>query len=213
VSRLVSFIALLLLSVSLSLPALADEDAERPAILVIGDSLSADYGFDRDLGWVTLLEQKLQEEGYRYRVVNAAISGDTTRSGRSRLPEALKQHEPEIVIIQLGGNDGLRGLPIEEAKGNLAGMIEASKATDAQVLLAGVRMPPNYGRHYTEAFAAMYQDLSDEHDIVLVPRILAGVGEREELMQEDGIHPTAEAQPKILDNIWTELSALLSPSP
>lgn len=179
-------------------------------ILVVGDSLSADYGFDRGRGWVSLLEKRLREQDHDRTVINAAISGDTTRSGRARLPQALSEHEPAIVIIQLGGNDGLRGLPIEEAQSNLDAMIGAAREADAQVILVGVRMPPNYGRRYTEAFAQMYQTLAEQHDIALVPRVLDGVAEREALMQSDGIHPTAEAQPIILDNIWPALHPLLS---
>lgn len=194
----------------LSLPAPAEEDTSSAGpILVLGDSLSADYGFDRALGWVSLLETRLLAEDDPRGVVNAAISGDTTRSGRARLPAALDSHRPSIVIIQLGGNDGLRGLPVDETRDNLEAMIRASRASGAQVLLVGVRMPPNYGRRYTEAFAAMYRELAADTGVALVPRVLEGVAEFEHLMQPDGIHPTAEAQPVILDNIWSGLQPLL----
>ncbi|MCP1727990.1 acyl-CoA thioesterase-1 [Natronospira proteinivora] len=206
--RLLSLITAALL-LFVALPAPSATASEGP-ILVIGDSLSADYGFDRGSGWVSLLEDRLREQDHDRMVINAAISGDTTRSGRARLPEALSEYEPAIVIIQLGGNDGLRGLPIEEARSNLDTMIETALAAEARVILVGVRMPPNYGRRYTEAFAQMYQDLAEHHDIVLVPRVLEGVAEREDLMQSDGIHPTAEAQPIILDNIWSALKGLLT---
>jgi acyl-CoA thioesterase I len=195
----------------LSFPALAEEDTSSPGpILVLGDSLSADYGFDRALGWVSLLETRLLAEDDHRGVVNAAISGDTTRSGRARLPRALESHQPSIVIIQLGGNDGLRGLPVDATRDNLAAMIETSQAAGARVLLVGVRMPPNYGRSYTEAFAAMYADLAADTGVALVPRVLEGVAEFEDLMQSDGIHPTAEAQAVILDNIWSGLDQLLN---
>ncbi len=179
---------------------------------MIGDSLSADYGFERGRGWVSLLAERMREHGHDRAVVNAAISGDTTRSGRARLPRALEEQQPSVVIIQLGGNDGLRGLDLGEAQANLAAMIEVSQAAGAQVLLAGVRLPPNYGRPYIEAFAAMYAELAETHQVALVPRILAGVGEREDLMQPDGIHPTADAQPVILDNLWPALIPLLTHS-
>lgn len=193
-----------------SFPASAEEDTSSPGpILVLGDSLSADYGFDRSRGWVQLLEQRLQAEDDHRGVVNAAISGDTTRSGQARLPRALESHEPSIVIIQLGGNDGLRGLPVEETRDNLRAMIESSQAAGARVLLVGVRMPPNYGSRYTEAFAGMYRELAASTGVALVPRILEGVAEYEHLMQADRIHPTAEAQPVIFDNIWSGLEDLL----
>jgi len=207
VSRLLSVIAAVLLLVP-AVSALAEE-AETGPILVVGDSLSAEYGFDRGLGWTRLLETRLLAAGDARGVVNAAISGDTTRSGRARLPDALETHQPSIVIIQLGGNDGLRGLPIDETRRNLAMMIDAARDAQARVVLVGVRMPPNYGRRFTQAFADMYQSLSEEKGVVLVPRVLEGVAEFEGLMQDDGIHPTAEAQPIMLDNIWPALKSQL----
>ncbi|MDQ2070220.1 arylesterase [Natronospira bacteriovora] len=205
--RAASFICLLLLLCALSVQ--AEQDTSPGPILVIGDSLSADYGFDRAQGWVNLLEARLDERGESRGVVNAAISGDTTRSGRARIAAALERHEPSLVIIQLGGNDGLRGLPVEETAANLRQMIAASQAAGARVLLVGVRMPPNYGRRFTEAFADMYRTVAADTGVVLVPRILEGVAERENLMQADGIHPTAEAQPLILDNLWPAIEGLL----
>lgn len=212
-SRLAFVISLVLFAVSLAAPvagaASVDDDTGPGPILVLGDSLSADYGFDQDQGWVALLRERLASRDKSREVINAAVSGDTTRSGRARLPNALEAHEPAIVILQLGGNDGLRGLPLDEVRDNFAAMIRASREAGARVLLVGVRMPPNYGRRYTEAFADMYHSLADEHDVALVPRILAGVAERESMMQDDRIHPTAEAQPVILDNVWNGLSPLL----
>lgn len=176
---------------------------------MLGDSLSAEYGFDRARGWVALLRERLESRDDTRGVINASVSGDTTRGGLARLPGALESHEPSVVIIQLGGNDGLRGLPLEEVRANLREMIRLSREAGAQVLLAGVRLPPNYGPAYTEAFASAFATVARETDAELVPRILAGVAERAELMQDDGIHPTAEAQPVILDNIWAGLEPLI----
>lgn len=176
---------------------------------MLGDSLSAEYGFDRARGWVALLRERLESRDDSRGVINASVSGDTTRGGLARLPGALESHDPSVVIIQLGGNDGLRGLPLEEVRANLREMIRLSREAGAQVLLAGVRLPPNYGPAYTEAFASAFATVARETGVALVPRILAGVAERSELMQDDGIHPTVEAQPVILDNIWSGLEPLL----
>lgn len=179
-------------------------------ILVLGDSLSAEYGLERGTGWVALLEKRLQQEGVDARVVNASISGDTTSGGRARLPALLKQHEPEVVVIELGGNDGLRGLPVKAARANLQEMIRVAQKAKARVLLLGMRIPPNYGRTYTEHFFNMYDRLARETKAALVPFLLEDVGERPELFQADRIHPTAEAQPRMLDNVWIKLKPLLT---
>lgn len=179
-------------------------------ILVLGDSLSAEYGIARGAGWVSLLEKRLQEERIDARVVNASISGETTSGGRARLPALLKQHQPDVVVIELGGNDGLRGLPVNAAQTNLREMIRASQQAKARVLLVGMRIPPNYGREYTERFFAMYASLAREHKTALVPFFLDGVAEKPELFQSDRIHPTAAAQPVMLDNIWPKLQPLLA---
>ena len=178
-------------------------------ILVLGDSLSGAYGINTDEGWVALLQQQVLAEGYEYQVINASVSGDTTRTGLSRTNTALQLHQPTIVIIALGGNDGLRGLAFSEIETSLARIIERCKQDNAQILLAGVRLPPNYGPAYNEQFAALYRRLSDAYQIPLVPRILDQVAENRELLQEDGIHPTAEAQPQIMKNVWVALKPLL----
>ncbi|MGY6566938.1 MAG: arylesterase [Halomonadaceae bacterium] len=184
-------------------PALA---AERPVLLVIGDSLSTAYGFEQEAGWVTLLEERLDGSA---RIVNASISGETSGGGASRLPELLGQHDPDIVLLELGGNDGLRGLPPTQMEANLAGMIEASQAAGAEVLLLGIDIPPNYGQAYRRAFTDVFSRLAETYDTPLVPFLLEGVALEEGLMQSDGIHPTAEAQPIILDNVWPALEPML----
>jgi len=178
-------------------------------ILIVGDSLSAGYGLAIHENWPSLLQDRLEEAGYPHRVVNASISGDTTSGGLARLPRALERNSPEVVIIGLGGNDGLRAIPIPEIRRNLARMIQISRAEGAEVLLAGVHIPPNYGPAYTEAFHRVYHELAREYGTGLVPFILEGVALNAALMQEDGLHPTAEAQPLIVDNVWPELSSML----
>lgn len=180
------------------------------AILVLGDSLSAGYGIDTKQGWVTLLQERLRHTGYSYQVVNASVSGDTTRGGLSRLPAALARHRPAIVVIELGGNDGLRGLSLADMRQNLSAIITQSQASGARVLLAGVRLPPNYGEAYVRKFHEVYRDLARTHGVALVPFLLDGVGGRQELMQSDGVHPRVEAQARMLDNIWPHLQALLA---
>ncbi|APX92418.1 arylesterase [Halomonas sp. 1513] len=173
-----------------------------PTLLVLGDSLSAAYGIEQEEGWVHLLNERLDGE---VRVVNASISGETTAGGAERLPDLLGQHEPQLVLLELGGNDGLRGLPPRQMQQNLAGMIEASQSADAEVLLLGIDIPPNYGQAYRDAFTGVYLSLAEEYDVPLVPFLLEGVALEEGLMQSDGIHPTASAQPVILDNVWPAL--------
>ena len=186
---------------------------ERPVLLVVGDSLSAEYGLPRDTGWVKLLADKLaapgREGGAQYSVVNASISGETTSGGRTRLPALLTQHHPAVVIIELGGNDGLRGLPLPVMRENLSAMVETSRNAGARVLLVGVRIPPNYGRDYTERFFATFADVAGEQKAALAPFLLDGFAERTDLFQGDHIHPTVNAQPLMLDNVWKYLQPLL----
>ena len=179
-------------------------------VLVLGDSLSAEYGISRGAGWVTLLEKRLKEERIDATIINASISGETTSGGKARLPALLQQHKPSVVVIELGGNDGLRGLPLSAAQANLRAMIEEAQKANAKVLLVGMQIPPNYGRDYTEKFYALYSKLSREAKIPLVPFLLHGVAERPQLFQADRIHPVSEAQPIMLDNIWPHLKPLIA---
>jgi acyl-CoA thioesterase-1 len=190
--------------------------ADLPAILIVGDSLSAEYGIARGSGWVALLERRLATEKLRYRVVNASISGDTTSGGRSRLPALLAREKPAVVVIELGGNDALRGLPLEATRDNLLAMTRAAKAAGARVLIAGMQMPPNYGRQYGQAFAALFGEVAKAEGTALVPFFLAGVADgpnAEANFQPDRIHPVAAAHPRMLDNVWPALRPLLRPSP
>ncbi len=176
---------------------------------MLGDSLSAGYGVPLEQGWVALLQNRLDAEGYEYRVVNASITGDTTSGGLRRLPRALDIHQPDIVIIELGGNDGLRGTPPELTREHLRRMIELCRERGARVLLAGIRLPPNYGARYTEAFARIYQELAEEYRLALIPFFMEGVALNPQLMQADRIHPNAAAQRRLLDNAWAALAPLL----
>jgi len=178
-------------------------------ILVFGDSLSAAYGIAAKRGWVALLGERLQRERLDYIVVNASISGETTAGGVSRLPRALAQHQPALVILELGGNDGLRGLPVPQMEKNLAAMIDMAKKAGAKVLLAGMRVPPNYGPEYTDDFAAAFRALAQRHRTAFVPFMLEGVAEDLRLFQPDRIHPTEAAQPILLENVWKVLRPLL----
>lgn len=183
--------------------------ADSPrTILVVGDSLSAAFGIKAGSGWVALLERRLGESGLDYKVINASISGDTTASGLARLPALLATHKPAVVIIELGGNDGLRGLSLDHLRHNLAAMTARAKASGARVLLVGIDLPPNYGARYTDRFRRVYRDTARAQQVVLVPSILAGIGADRTLMQADGIHPTADAQGRMLDNVWPHLQLL-----
>jgi len=184
----------------------------RQLILVVGDSLSAEYGLARGTGWVALLERRLTERGIAATVVNASISGDTTSGGRSRLAALLKQHQPTLVVLELGANDALRGLPLAMTRDNLAQMAAAARQAGAQVLVIGMQVPPNYGRKYSDDFAALFAEVAGGAKAALVPFLLKGVADApdaETLFQADRIHPRAEAHPTMLDNVWTVLRPLL----
>jgi len=186
--------------------------AAQPVILVLGDSLSAEYGLTRGTGWVALLEQKLAAEKVQARVVNASISGDTTSGGRSRLPALLTQHKPTQVVIELGGNDALRGTSLTVTEDNLSQMTQAAQKAGAQVLLVGMQVPPNYGTAYANQFSGLFEKVAKRHKAGLVPFLLTGVADMADparLFQSDRIHPRAEAQPLMLANVWPELRKLL----
>lgn len=197
---------LFLVFFSLAIPALASQNR----ILVVGDSISAAYGIESDAAWARLLQKRLQEQGLTsWQVINASISGETTDGGLRRLPKLLEQHSPQVVVIELGGNDGLRGFPPNVIESNLETMITLAREADARVLLVGMQIPPNYGERYTTMFANIFPKLSDRYNTALVPFFLQGIYDQDELMQDDGIHPTAPAQPRLLDNLWPELEPLL----
>ena len=193
-------------------PALAA--GQPPVILVLGDSLSAEYGIARGSGWVALLQQKLATEKIAAQVVNASISGDTSSGGRARLPALLNKHHPAVVVIELGGNDALRGLPLAMTEANLNAMTQAAQQAGAKVLLVGMQVPPNYGAQYGQRFEALFAQVARAHKAALVPFLLKGVADSDKaraLFQPDRIHPAAEAHPIILDNVWPELRRLLKP--
>jgi acyl-CoA thioesterase-1 len=178
-------------------------------IVVLGDSLSAGFGLEMRESWVSLLQQKLSAEGYGYQVVNASISGDTTSGGLARLPRVLEQQRPGIVIVELGGNDGLRGLPVQRLRANLQEMISLASDAGARVVLAGIQIPPNYGMAYARSFAEVYPQVAQENGVALIEFILEDVALDPKLMQADGIHPNAAGQPIILDTVWSVLAELL----
>lgn len=180
-----------------------------PAILVVGDSLSAGFGIEVSAGWVALLQDRLTAEGYEYRVVNASISGDTTGGGLRRLPRALERHEPVIILVELGGNDGLRATPVPIIRKNLERMVALSREAGSQVILAGMQLPPNYGSAYTDAFAEVYAEVAEEQDVGLIPFFMDGVALNPEKLLPDMIHPNADGQPVLLENAWAALKPLL----
>lgn len=185
------------------------QSAQSATLLVWGDSLSAAYGIAQESAWPILLDHKLAQEGYRYQVINASISGETTAGGLARLPEALARHKPSIILIELGANDGLRSLPLPVMRANLASMIEKSQNAGARVVLIGMRMPPNFGPVFDEKFRTIYAELAKKYNTALVPFMMEGFAQKPELFQGDGIHPLAPAQPLILANIWPTLKPLL----
>lgn len=185
------------------------QGAVAGTLLVVGDSISAAFGLDSRQGWVALLEKRLSEEGFEHSVVNASISGDTSAGGAARLSALLAEHKPELVIIELGGNDGLRGQPPAQLQQNLFEMVRQSKDVGAKVLILGMKLPPNYGQRYTTAFAEVFPKVASETGSALVPFLLEGAAGVPSMMQPDGIHPTAAAQPVLLDNVWPTLKPLL----
>jgi acyl-CoA thioesterase-1 len=196
-----------------ALAAAAPLYAQQPVILVFGDSLAAGYGLPQGRGWVDLLQDKLVAEKLDYRVVNASISGETTVGGRNRLPAALEQHRPRVLVLELGSNDGLRGQPLSLMRDNLVAMVRASRAAGARVLIIGMRIPPNYGPQYTREFHAAFGEVARSQRTALVPFLLEGFADQRELFQSDGIHPNERAQPLILDTVWKGLRPLLRARP
>lgn len=185
------------------------EATEPPTVLVFGDSLSAGFGIDVDQSWTALLQSRLEKQGYEHRVVNASISGETTEGGAARIQTALKAFSPDLVILELGGNDGLRGFPPERVKSNLKTIVERSKAAGASVVLLGIRIPSNYGARYTAAFEAVYRQIADDLNVRWIEFFMEGVATNDELMQADRIHPNTKAQPILLENAWPIISAAL----
>ncbi|HEU4375061.1 MAG TPA: arylesterase [Telluria sp.] len=205
---MLAFLKKWMLGAALLLAAALAHSAPK-TVLVLGDSLSAEYGLTRGSGWVALLDQKLKAEKIDATIINASISGETTSGGRTRLPALLAQHHPSLVVIELGANDALRGLPLAAAEANMRAMVEMSRKDHAQVLLVGMRMPPNYGRDYTERFFGMYKTVATQLKTPLVPFMLEGVAEKPALFQADRLHPTAQAHPAILANIWPKFLPLV----
>lgn len=199
------------LALIISLPCVATESqpSNSPTILIMGDSLSASFGIRTSEGWAALLQKRLAAENLPHRAINASISGETTNGGLSRLPQALNTHKPQTVIIELGANDGLRGLPINLMRENLRRMIKLSQLAKSQVLILGMRLPPNYGPRYTQTFNQVFIELAKEYKTGVVPFFLTEVATKSELMQSDGLHPTARAQKIILDTVWSQLQPLL----
>jgi acyl-CoA thioesterase-1 len=207
-SRYICLLALALLMTSCAHPAHAD----KATILILGDSLSAGYGIKTEEGWVALLKQKLKNQGYDYQIINASISGETTEGGLSRLPALLTEYQPELLLIELGANDGLRGFPVKIMKNNLNAMVELGKKNQAQILLIGGKLPLNYGPLYRNLFEETYKTISQHHKIPLAPDLLGKVPLDKNLMQADGLHPTAAAQPQLLNHVYPYLQPLLSVS-
>ena len=206
-STLIRFIQLVLLFALLP-PANAATAAAR-TVVVLGDSLSAGYGIKIQEGWVNLLTQRLASEGYGYHVINASVSGETTQGGLARLPHVLETHKPAIVVVELGGNDGLRGLPLAASRENLRRIIELARATQARVVLVGMVIPPNYGPRYGQEFRDMFATLAAKYPVAFVPFFLDQVALKPQLMQADGLHPNANGQPQLLENLWPKLKPLL----
>ena len=200
--RLLTFFMILLATLA--------SGANAQTVMVFGDSLSAGYGVDVDQSWAYLLQTRLASQGYEHRVVNASITGETTEGGATRIASALEKFSPELVILELGGNDGLRGFPTSRMKENLSTIIETSQASGAAVVLLGIRIPTNYGQRYTQAFENVYRELADEYGIPWIEFFMDGIALNAELMQEDGIHPNTEAQPILLDNAWPIVSQALA---
>jgi acyl-CoA thioesterase I len=199
--------------IAISVYAAVASAASPATLLVVGDSLSAGYGLTQNTGWVDLLQQRLQANRIKYRVVNVSISGETSSGGRTRFQSLIKQYQPSAIILQLGANDGLRGLPIAVVHGNLDAMIKSALESKTKLLLVGIRLPINYGKAYREKFQAMYEELARSNKVLLVPSLLAGVETKRELFQADGIHPSETAQSILLETIWTQMRPLLMQKP
>jgi acyl-CoA thioesterase I len=197
------------LGIGLLFIALQNAVASAPTILVFGDSLSAAHGIRPEEGWVALLAQRLQTQGYGYRVVNASVSGETSSGGLERLPRALQLQQPQIVVLELGANDGLRGLPVTTTRDNLTRMLQLAQDAKARVLLVGIRLPPNYGARFNAQFERLFPELAAQFHVPLVPFLLQGVALDPQLMQEDGLHPAAAGEPKVLDTVWLYLKPML----
>ena len=214
-NRCAKSLGTLLMSAVLAVPAFAQAPAEarsQPTVLIVGDSLSAEYGLKRGTGWVPLLEKQLASDNKNVRVVNASISGDTTSGGRSRLPALLAQHKPATVVIELGGNDALRGLPLDMTAKNLSAMTQAAKKAGARVLLLGMEVPPNYGGAYAATFSGLFSKVANEEKVALVPFFLKGIADGDNAaanFQADRIHPNASSQAKMLANVWPELKKII----
>jgi acyl-CoA thioesterase-1 len=206
-------LSILLLSTSSSIAysstGTAISPAESTTIMVYGDSLSAGYGLPQKTGWVSMLKTQLKKQQAVYQIINASISGETTLGGLNRIEQALKRHHPNIVIVELGANDGLRGLPIKSIHDNLEAIVKACKQNKASILLVGMRLPPNYGTAYTKKFSAIYQQIAKRHELRLVPFLLAGFGDKPEYFQEDKLHPNKNAQEKILNTVWKVLHKMI----
>jgi acyl-CoA thioesterase-1 len=197
------------IAIGLALAGLASAAATLPVLLVLGDSISAGYGLAGGQGWVTLLARRLEAEGYRYTVVNGSITGDTTAGGRARLKDFLAQHRPEIVVLELGGNDALRGGNLAATRANLEAMVASAQSAKARVLLIGMQVPPNYGPAYVREFETLFRDVAAAKHVPLVPAFFAGFGHDLAMFQPDRIHPNADAQPRLLANVWPTLQLLL----
>lgn len=208
VTKLAKLVKLLILVLIVAWPGAHASDRAQ-TLLIVGDSLSAGFGLEPGADWTALLQHRLLNEGYGYRVVNASITGDTTTGGLARLPRALRIHRPSIVLIELGGNDGLRGTPIPLIEDNLARMIRLARDAGTRVILAGMQMPPNYGSRYVSEFAAIFPRLAAAHDVVLIDFILDGIALNRDLMQPDGIHPNTAAQERLLDNAWPAIESVI----
>lgn len=207
---LIVFVISLMTQLIMPSSVFAESAGATKTIMVFGDSLSAAYGIPREQGWVSLMEKRIQSQNLPYRVVNASVSGETTSGGLSRLPAHIKQHKPDIVILELGANDGLRGLSVVDMQRNLDKMVEASREAKAKVLLLGMMLPPNYGHRYAHDFKASFTQLALKLNLPFVPFFLEGVAAHPEFILEDGLHPNVTGQPRILDNVWKELAPMLN---
>ncbi|MBT3145545.1 arylesterase [Neptunomonas phycophila] len=203
-----SYFRLVMLSLAL-IPMLAWNNASAQTLLVLGDSLSAAYRLKPEEGWVALLQNRLVEQGSDIKVVNASISGETTQGGLTRLPELLNRHQPNWIVLELGANDGLRATPIPRIEQNLRALIDQSQEAGAEPIIVGIQLPPNYGPRYTRRFFGLYESLAQEYELARVPFLLEDVALKPELMQSDGLHPTAEAQPIVLEQVWPTLSSVM----